>query len=152
IALARAGARVTALDESAEAVAQARANAARSGVALETRAANAFDALRELEAAGRRFDLVVIDPPALAKRRGALPAAGRGYRELNLRALGLLAPGGLLVTCSCSGRLTAEHFGAIVEAAARDVGRPVALLERRGAGCDHPVLLGVPETDYLKCW
>jgi 23S rRNA (cytosine1962-C5)-methyltransferase len=152
IALARAGAKVTALDESTEAVAEARANAARSGVLLEARAVNAFDALRELEAAGRRFHLVVIDPPALAKRRSALPAAERGYKELNLRALRLLQPGGLLVTCSCSGRLTVEHFGAIVDAAARDVGRPVQLLERRGAGRDHPVLVGVPETDYLKCW
>jgi 23S rRNA (cytosine1962-C5)-methyltransferase len=154
LALARAGARVLALDESAAAVERARANAVLSGVsaALEVRQANAFDALRELEASGRRFDLVVIDPPALAKRRSALVAAERAYKELDLRGLRLVRPGGVLVTCSCSGRLTAARFGEIVEDAAADVGRPVQLLERRGAGRDHPPLIGVPETEYLKCW
>lgn len=152
LALARAGARVLALDESATAIARTRDNAARNGVALEARCENAFDALRALEADWRRFDLVVIDPPALAKRKSALPAAERAYKELNLRALRLLLPGGLLVTCSCSGKLTADHFGRVVEAAARDVGRPLQVLERRGAGRDHPPLLGVPETDYLKTW
>lgn len=152
IALARAGAEVTAIDESQEAIAQTRANSARSEVAIEARCENAFDSLRAFEAAGRRFHLVVIDPPALAKRSADLKAAERGYRELNLRALRLLAPGGHLVTCSCSGRLTAERFGAVIAGAAHDAGRPVALIERRGAGRDHPVLVGVPETDYLKCW
>ncbi len=152
LALARAGAAVTAVDESAPAVQRIGENAARNRVAVEARCLNAFDALREYEAAGGSFDLVVLDPPALAKRSSDLRAAERGYKELNLRGLRLLRAGGLLVTCSCSGKLTAERFGAVVEAAARDVGRPLQVLERRGAGRDHPPLLGVPETDYLKCW
>jgi 23S rRNA (cytosine1962-C5)-methyltransferase len=113
---------------------------------------NAFDVLRALEGEGRRFDVVVLDPPALAKRKSGMTAAARAYKELNLRGLRLLRPGGLLVTCSCSGKLSPAAFGEIVEEAARDVGRAVQILERRGAGRDHPPLLGVPETEYLKCW
>ena len=98
--------------------------------------------------------MVVIDPPALAKRRsghaGALAAAERAYKELNLRGLRLLRPGGVLFTCSCSGKMTPARFEAVVEAAAADTGRPVQMLERRGAGRDHPPLFGVPETEYLK--
>ena len=152
LALAGAGAEVLALDESSAAVARARANAARSQRPITVETRNAFDALRELESEGRRFDVVVIDPPALAKRRSALPAAERGYKELNLRAFRLAKPGGLVVSCSCSGRLSVEKFGAIVADAARDAGRAVQLLERRGAGRDHPPLLQLPETEYLKCW
>jgi 23S rRNA (cytosine1962-C5)-methyltransferase len=152
LSLARAGARVVALDESAVAVERLRANAARNRVEVSARAANAFDELRAYEAEGRRFDLVVIDPPALAKRRSALPAAERAYKELNLRGLRLLRPGGVLFACSCSARMTPERFGAVLADAAHDAGRPVQLLERRGAGRDHPPLLGVPETEYLKCW
>jgi 23S rRNA (cytosine1962-C5)-methyltransferase len=151
LAIARAGARVMALDESAVAVERMRANAALNGVEILAAVGNAFDELRRFESEDRRFDLVVVDPPALAKRRSALPAAERAYKELNLRALRLLRPGGVLFTCSCSGRLTPDRFAAVVESAARDVGRPVQLLERRGAGRDHPPLLGVPETEYLKC-
>jgi 23S rRNA (cytosine1962-C5)-methyltransferase len=154
LALARGGAEsVLALDEAAPAVARARANAERNGlgqVAVEQ--ANAFDRLRQLESEGRRFDVVVIDPPALAKRKSAFGAADRAYKELNLRGLRLVRDGGILITCSCSGKTTPQQFGAILEEAARDVGRPVQLLERRGAGRDHPPLLGVPETEYLKCW
>jgi 23S rRNA (cytosine1962-C5)-methyltransferase len=154
LALARGGAEsVLALDEAAPAVARARANAERNGlgqVAVEQ--ANAFDRLRQLESEGRRFDVVVIDPPALAKRKSAFGAADRAYKELNLRALRLAKPGGIVVTCSCSGKMTPERFGAIVEDVARDAGRGVQLLERRGAGRDHPPLIGVPETEYLKCW
>ena len=133
---------------------RARDNVAANGLGdrVEVRCENAFDALRRLESEGRQFDVVVIDPPALAKRRSALPAAERAYKELNLRALRLARPGGLVVTCSCSGRLTVEHFGALVAAAAHDVGRSVQLVERRGAGRDHPPLIQVPETEYLKCW
>jgi 23S rRNA (cytosine1962-C5)-methyltransferase len=154
LALARGGAKsVLALDEAAPAVARARENAARNGLSQVTvEQANAFDRLRQLEGEGRRFDVVVVDPPALAKRKSAFGAADRAYKELNLRGLRLCAPGGILVTCSCSGKMTSERFGAIVEEAARDVGRPVQVLERRGAGRDHPPLLGVPETEYLKCW
>ncbi len=154
LALARGGARsVLALDEAAPAVERARANAQRNQLAQVTvQQANAFDALRSLEAEGRRFDVVVIDPPALAKRKSALRGAERAYKELNLRGLRLCKPGGVLITCSCSGKLTPQRFGELLEDAARDVGRPVQLLERCGAGRDHPPLVGVPETDYLKCW
>lgn len=154
LALARGGARsVLALDEAAPAVERARKNAAANGLGQVTvEQANAFDRLRALEGEGRSFDVVVVDPPALAKRKSAFGAAERAYKELNLRALRLARPGGIVVTCSCSGKLGPERFGAIVEDAARDAGRPVQLLERRGAGRDHPTLLGVPETEYLKCW
>ena len=154
LALARGGARaVLALDEAAPAVERARANAARNGLAQVTvEQANAFDRLRALEGEGRAFDVVVVDPPALAKRKSAFGAAERAYKELNLRAFRLARAGGVIITCSCSGKLSPERFGAIVEDAARDAGRPVQLLERRGAGRDHPTLLGVPETEYLKCW
>ncbi len=154
LALARGGAAsVLALDEAPPAVERARANAARNQLAQVTvEQANAFDRLRQLEGEGRRFDVVVVDPPALAKRKSAFGAAERAYKELNLRALRLAADGGIVVTCSCSGKLSPEGFGAIVEEAARDAGRMVQLLERRGAGRDHPPLLGVPETEYLKCW
>jgi 23S rRNA (cytosine1962-C5)-methyltransferase len=154
LALARGGARsVLALDEAAPAVERARENAARNRLAqVSVEQANAFDRLRALEGEGRSFDVVVVDPPALAKRKSAFGAAERAYKELNLRALRLARAGGIVVTCSCSGKLSPERFGAIVEDAARDAGRPVQLLERRGAGRDHPPLLGVPETEYLKCW
>ena len=96
--------------------------------------------------------MVVIDPPAFAKRKSALRGAERAYPELNLRGMRLLAPGGTLITCSCSGKLTGARFGEIVEAAARDAGRAMQVVERAQAASDHPLLLGVPETDYLKCW
>ncbi len=158
LALARAGLSVLACDESPQAVLRARRNAELNGVKMDVQVHNAFDHLRALEAAGRRFALVVVDPPALTKRgqhgpqTDALAAARRAYKELNLRALRLLSPGGLLFTCSCSGKLPPFLFGEMLEEAARDVGRPVQLLERRGAGRDHPVMLGVHETEYLKCW
>jgi 23S rRNA (cytosine1962-C5)-methyltransferase len=154
LALARGGAKsVLALDEAAPAVERARANAERNALPqVRVEQANAFDRLRALEGEGRTFDVVVIDPPALAKRKSAFGAAERAYKELNLRALRLARAGGVVVTCSCSGKMTPERFGAIVEDAARDAGRMVQLLERRGAGRDHPPLLGVAETEYLKCW
>jgi 23S rRNA (cytosine1962-C5)-methyltransferase len=154
LALARGGAKsVLALDEAAPAVERARVNAQNNGLAQVTvQQANAFDVLRSLEAEGRRFDVVVIDPPALAKRKSALRGAERAYKELNLRGMRLCKPGGVLISCSCSGKLTARAFGELLESAARDVGRPIQLLERCAAGRDHPPLLGVPETDYLKCW
>lgn len=165
LALARAGLAVLACDEDPEAVARARHNAALNRVSVDFRVENAFDLLRRLEAAGARFDVVVIDPPALAKRgrdRSSAPGAGgnrddnapwaRAYRELNLRAIRLLAPGGLLVSCSCSGRVSPALFGDLLQGAAADARRSLQLLERRGAGADHPVLLHWPESEYLKCW
>jgi len=161
LALCKGGGKsVLALDESAAATARAQANAARNGyAALRVETVNAFDRLRQLEGEGRRFQTVVVDPPALAKRRGAarsakeaLTPALRAYKELNLRALRMLEPGGVLISCSCSGRVTGLMFGEMLEEAARDAGRTVQLLERRGAGADHPVLLGVPETEYLKAF
>jgi len=143
---------VLGLDISAEAVAAARRNAERNGASrVEFREANVFDALRELEAAGEQFDTVVLDPPAFAKNRASVQAAARGYKEINLRALKLLRPGGVLVTCTCSYHMTEPLFLGVLAAAAADARRPVQLAERRTQASDHPVLLGVPETLYLKC-
>lgn len=161
LALCAGGAKsVLALDESSQAIARVRSNAERNGYhQLQAETVNAFDRLRALEAANRRFDTVVVDPPALAKRRGrsfdrrqGVDTALRAYKELNLRALRMLAPDGVLVSCSCSGRVTLTDFGEMLESAASDAGRAVQVLERRGAGRDHPLLLGVPETEYLKCY
>jgi 23S rRNA (cytosine1962-C5)-methyltransferase len=153
LALARRGGAVLATDDDARAVARAQANAVRNGLAnLEVRRANAFDLLRQLEADGKRFDVVVIDPPALAKRKSEVGAAERAYKELVLRGLRLTAPGGLAVACSCSGRISRARWDEIVADAAADAGRHVQVLARRGAGRDHPELVGVPETGHLKCW
>ncbi len=151
---ARAGAAsVLSVDSSEAAVAQVRENARRNGLAdrVEARAANAFDLLRELEKEGRRFGLVVLDPPAFAKSRAALEGAARGYKEINLRALRLLEPGGILVTCSCSWWFDRERFRAVLEDAAADSGRRLRYLEDRGQAPDHPVVSGYPESRYLKC-
>ena len=113
---------------------------------------NVFDVGRALEREGRRYDVVVLDPPAFAKRKSEAQTADRAYKELNLRALKLVKPGGVLVTCSCSGKMTADRFANVLASAFADVKRPVQLLERRGAGRDHPVSPQVPETEYLKCW
>ncbi len=159
LALARAGLGVVACDEDPQAIARARRNAELSQVAVDFRVHNAFDLLRSYEAAGRKFDVVVVDPPALAKRgrsagspQHAMTQAMRAYKELNLRALRILRPGGLLATCSCSGRVTVEDFAQMLRSAAQDAGRPLQLLWRRGAAMDHPVLWGLPESEYLKCW
>jgi 23S rRNA (cytosine1962-C5)-methyltransferase len=153
LALAAGADRVLALDEDAQAAARARANAESSGLTnVEVQVADAFTELRRFERGGRRFDVIVVDPPALAKRKGPIEAALRAYKELNLRALRIAAPEGWLVTCSCSGRVTAALFEAMLVDAARDAGREVAIVERRGAAGDHPTLLGVPETEYLKCF
>jgi 23S rRNA (cytosine1962-C5)-methyltransferase len=120
------------------------------GKLVEARHANAFDVLHGFDREGRQFDTVVIDPPGLAKRKEGVQTALRAYRELNLRALRCLKPDGLLVTCSCSGKVTREMFEEMVLAAAKDAKRPVQILERRGAGSDHPVLGTLPETEYLK--
>ena len=143
---------VLGLDISAEAVAAARRNAGLNGAAnVSFGEANVFDALHEMESAGRRFDTVVLDPPAFAKNRASVPAAARGYKEVNLRALKMLEPGGHLVTCTCSYHMTEPLFLEVLAEAARDARRRVQVVERRTQGRDHPVLLGVPETLYLKC-
>jgi 23S rRNA (cytosine1962-C5)-methyltransferase len=144
---------VVAVDVSADAVARIAANAARNRLAnIEAREANAFDELRRLERDGERFDAIVLDPPAFAKNKASVPNAMAGYREINLRALRLLKPGGTLVTCSCSYNLDEAAFGQVVHEAAADALVHVNVLEKRMQGRDHPVLLGVPETYYLKCF
>ena len=158
LALARRGGPVLATDEDPEAVARATDNARRNGLAnLEVRRANAFDLLRELEARGERYDVVVLDPPALAKRGGtnaasALSAADRAYKELILRGARLTRAGGLLVACSCSGRVSRAHWDELVAAGLADAGRAAQVIARNGASADHPELVGVPETAHLKTW
>jgi 23S rRNA (cytosine1962-C5)-methyltransferase len=143
---------VLGIDISADAIATARRNADLNGaINVEFRAANVFDALREFEANAERFDTIVLDPPAFAKNRASLSAAARGYKEINLRALKLLNPGGVLVTCSCSYHMSEELFLDVIADAALDARRRVQLVEKRGQSSDHPILLGVPETHYLKC-
>jgi len=154
LACAAAGAAsVLAIDSSAEAIRAARANAERNGLAERFRfeEGNAFDLLRGLERSGERFGLVVLDPPAFAKNRASIEGARRGYKDLNLRALKLLAPGGVLVTCSCSFWFGPELFRAMLEDAARDAGRRLRLIEERSQDLDHPILSGYPESRYLKC-
>ncbi|HEX8472793.1 MAG TPA: class I SAM-dependent rRNA methyltransferase [Pyrinomonadaceae bacterium] len=143
---------VVGLDVSAEAVAASRRNAELNHASnVEFREANVFDALREMELAGVRFDTIVLDPPAFAKNRASVPAAARGYKEINLRALKLLERGGTLVTCTCSYHMSEATFLELINEAARDAHRRLQLVERRIQSRDHPVLLGVPETLYLKC-
>ena len=115
------------------------------------REGNTFDVLKEYDEAERRFQMVILDPPAFAKNRDSLPAARRGYKEINLRALRLLEPGGFLVTCSCSYHVPEALFLQILAEAANDVERKIAVVERRTQSQDHPILLTVPETHYLKC-
>jgi 23S rRNA (cytosine1962-C5)-methyltransferase len=142
---------VVAVDSSAPALAAARHNAALNTITnVEWREANGFDLLRELDARGERFETIVLDPPAFAKRRDALPRAVAGYKEINLRAMRLLAPGGRLLTCSCSFHLSRARFLAMLGDAAADSGRRIALERVVGQAADHPQLLTVPETEYLK--
>ena len=118
---------------------------------IEWTEANAFDLLKDYQTAGRQYDTIVLDPPAFAKSKRAVETATRGYKELNLRALKMLRPGGILVTCSCSFHVSEPEFLEMLGSAAADAGRRVRLLEKRGASMDHPVLINVPETNYLKC-
>jgi 23S rRNA (cytosine1962-C5)-methyltransferase len=144
---------VVAVDVSREALAQVEAHARLNGFTqIRTLEGNAFDVLRALAASGERFDLVILDPPAFAKNRASLEGALRGYKEINLRALKLLVPGGHLVTASCSYHMTEPRFEEMLREAAADARRTVRVVARRGQAADHPVLLGVPETSYLKCW
>jgi 23S rRNA (cytosine1962-C5)-methyltransferase len=143
---------VLGLDISGEAVRAAERNAqlndARNVRFME---ANVFDAMREMETAGERFETIVLDPPAFAKNRASVRAAARGYKEINLRALKLLKAGGVLVTCTCSYHMSEATFLDLIAEAARDARRRVQLVEKRMQSRDHPVLAGVPETYYLKC-
>ncbi|MFL5387892.1 MAG: class I SAM-dependent rRNA methyltransferase [Myxococcales bacterium] len=150
--LARRSERVLAVDISDEAAALGREAARRTGAAnVEFVVANVFDLLKDRVEEGEQFDTIVLDPPAFAKTRGSVDAALRGYKEINLRAFQLLSPGGVLVTASCSVHVSESMFEETVLAAAADARRTVQLIEKRGAARDHPPLLGVPETRYLKC-
>jgi 23S rRNA (cytosine1962-C5)-methyltransferase len=150
--LARRAEQVTAVEMQPNATALLRENAALNRTAnLEVVEQNAFDYLRDRADEPPAFDLVVLDPPAFAKNKESLPNARRGYKEINLRAMQVLRPGGILVTASCSYHLSEPMLEELVLDAANDAGRRVQVLERRGAGRDHPVLLGVQETRYLKC-
>lgn len=143
---------VIGLDVSADAVAAAQANGELNSAGnVQFREANVFDELRRLENVGERFDSIVLDPPAFAKNRGSVAKAVRGYKEINLRALKLLNPGGVLVTCTCSFHISEHMFLEIVIDAARDSRRRLQIVEKRTQAGDHPILAGVPETHYLKC-
>lgn len=150
--LNRACERVTAVDSSRAALEVADQNAAlNGGPEIEFIEANAFELLRDYADASEKYDMVVLDPPAFAKSKSALPTAIRGYKEINLRALKMLKPGGVLVTCSCSFHVGEADFAEMLASAALDARRQVRILERRVQSKDHPVLLTVPETLYLKC-
>lgn len=143
---------VIGIDISEEATKIARRNAELNNLSnVEFREANVFDALRDMENAGERFDTIVLDPPAFAKNRGSIKAAARGYKEINLRALKLLNPGGVLITCTCSYHMSEEMFLRIIAEAAIDAHCRLQIIEKRTQASDHPILLSVPETYYLKC-
>jgi len=151
--VAGAATEVLAVDVSGEALERVKANAARNGIGnVAVRDANAFDLLHELDRDGERFDTVILDPPAFAKSKDAVEKAWRGYKEINLRALRLLRPGGILVTCSCSYHVHEQDFEEILAAAAVDARAAVTVVEKRRQARDHPIVLGVPETYYLKCF
>jgi 23S rRNA (cytosine1962-C5)-methyltransferase len=149
--LARGATHVRAIDSSSEALERAQANAALNGLDnIELVEANAFDFLRDAERAGERYDTIVLDPPAFAKTRATLEAAVRGYHEINLRAMRLLAPGGILYTASCSYHLTKPLFLQMIEGAAQDSGRVLRLRGLLTQPVDHPEIATIPETGYLK--
>jgi 23S rRNA (cytosine1962-C5)-methyltransferase len=150
--LARNAREVIAVDISERAAEEGRRAAARNGAAnVVFKVANAFDLLKDEAEAGERYDTIVLDPPAFAKAKASIEPALRGYKEINLRAFHLLSPGGVLVTASCSFHIDDAAFEHTVLSAAADAKRSVQVIERRGAARDHPTLLGVPETRYLKC-
>ena len=158
-ALAGGATRVAHVDVSGAALELARENHVLNGQAVEgpgarveTREADVFDDLRVRVAAGERWDFIVTDPPAFAKRKADVDKACRGYKDINRLAFQLLAPGGLLLACSCSGRISPDLFQKVIFAAALDARRPARLLERRGAGADHPVSIDCPEGEYLKAF
>ena len=143
---------VLGIDISADAISAAQRNADLNAITnIHFQVANVFDALREMDSAGERFDTIVLDPPAFTKSRATIKSGARGYKEINLRALKLLNPGGVLITCTCSYHVSEEMFLNIIADAALDAHRRLQIIEKRGQASDHPVLLGVPETHYLKC-
>ena len=142
---------VTGVDSSRPALEMADKNAALNGREIEWIEGHAFDLLKDYASAGRQYDTIVVDPPAFAKTKRDLDKALRGYKELNLRAMKMLRPGGVLVTCSCSFRVGSAEFLEVVADAARDTHKSLRLVETRGQAKDHPILLNVPETSYLKC-
>ncbi|MBZ5501903.1 MAG: class I SAM-dependent rRNA methyltransferase [Acidobacteriia bacterium] len=145
-------ARVEGIEMAPAALAAARRNQELNGISnVQFREGNTFDVLKEYDEADRRFQMVILDPPAFAKNRDSIPAAQRGYKEINLRALKLLEPGGFLITCSCSYHISEPLFLQILAEAATDARRSVAVVERRTQAQDHPILLTMPETHYLKC-
>jgi 23S rRNA (cytosine1962-C5)-methyltransferase len=151
--LATRAQRVVAVEISEAAAAQLRDNAAANRLThLEVITANAFDFLRDAVDEGRRFDTIVLDPPSFAKNKDAVAAALRGYKEINLRAMQLLRPGGFLISASCTYHVDEQAFEDMLASAAADARRRVQIIERRGAGKDHPVLLNLRETRYLKCF
>jgi 23S rRNA (cytosine1962-C5)-methyltransferase len=152
LALAPKCSETIAFDVSEEAIGRVRKNADANGLSIDARVGNVFDELRGLDRLGERFDTIVLDPPAFAKNKAAVVNARAGYKEINLRALKLLNPGGILVTCSCSYNVSEAMFAEIVYEAAVDAMANVTVVEKRMQGRDHPVLLGVPETYYLKCF
>lgn len=145
--------RVEATDLSGAAITIARENQQLNNIANVTFSeANSFDALKAHDSSGRKFDMVILDPPAFAKNRESVPAAVRGYKEINLRALKILKPGGTLVTCSCSYHIPEALFLNVIAEAANDARRATQIIERRTQARDHPILLTMPETHYLKCF
>jgi 23S rRNA (cytosine1962-C5)-methyltransferase len=152
LTIARACRRVEGIELSQQALHAAERNQRLNGIENVTfREANAFDILKQYDEAKRRFDIVILDPPAFAKNRDSIPAAERGYKEINLRALKILKPGGYLVTCSCSYHISEAQFLQILADAATDANRVLSVCERRTQAQDHPILLTMPETMYLKC-
>jgi 23S rRNA (cytosine1962-C5)-methyltransferase len=153
LALARTCSSVIAIEQDEQAAARCAANVtANLASNVTVHNTNAFDALKELDQEGRKFDTIVIDPPGLLKRKAGAGSALRAYHELNLRAMRCLRPEGLLVSCSCSGKLSRDDFEEMLKEAAADAKRQVQVLERRGAGLDHPTLFGLHESEYLKCY
>lgn len=150
--IARNAEQVKAVDVSAPAIVQAERNAALNEITnVEFQEANVFDLLHDLERAGEQFDCINLDPPAFAKNRSAVKAAMRGYKEINLRAMKMLNPGGYLITSTCSYHLSEEGFLNVISDAAADASRNVQIIEKRTQARDHPILASMPETYYLKC-
>jgi 23S rRNA (cytosine1962-C5)-methyltransferase len=149
--LAQSCSKIAGVDSSRPALEVADRNAALNNRDVEWVEANAFDLLRDYADSGRRYDTIVLDPPAFAKSKSNLETALRGYKELNLRALKMLRPGGILVTCCCSYHVSPAQYLDVVRVSAQDVHRNLRIVENRGQAKDHPILLNVPETEYLKC-